>query len=363
MTPPPTRQAPNEWELWLRQWGATRFQLSTKSGWNHYVNAASRPRPALLSRSQMRALGEEELEDYNEARCVWNANPVTIHTPQLAATFGLLDEVMASNSRDADRLRGSAVIDAAPALGKTTIATSYARRFHRKAIRRGGARTPEGHQRLPVVYVPLSAGATLKGLNQKILRFYGHPAATRSSRAELGSLVSDCILSCRTQLVIVDDVHFIHYKWRSGRELSDHLKALANESSATFVYVGVRLREHLFFDEGLTGEDAAYAQTSRRATRCEISPFSIATDAGMRAWVALLAALEEHLVLAEARPGMLTDSAELLYARTQGSIGSLTNLLDHACYRAIATGTETIDEDLLMGVAGDYAADFLAEAV
>ncbi len=360
---PPTRQASNEWAAWLRQWGATRFQLSTKSGWNSYVNAADRPRPPLLSRSQMRALSEDELEDYNDVRCVWNANPATIHTPQLASTFRQLDEIMASNVRDADRLRGAAVIDAAPALGKTTIATAYARRYHRKAIRRGSARTPEGHQRLPVVYVPLSAGATLKSLNQKLLRFYGHPAATRSTRAELGSLVADCVHSCETALIVIDDVHFIRYGSRSGRELSDHLKALANECPATFIFVGVRLREHLFFDEGLTGEDAAYAQTSRRATRCPIAPFSISTDAGMRAWVALLAALEEHLVLAEARPGMLTENAAVLFERTQGSIGSLTNLVDHACYRAIATEAERIDEDLLGSVAGDYGGDFLAQAV
>lgn len=41
---------------------------------------------------------------------------------QVAAAFAVIDQVMASNRRDADRLRGSVVIDAAPGLGKTTIA-------------------------------------------------------------------------------------------------------------------------------------------------------------------------------------------------------------------------------------------------
>lgn len=167
------------------------------------MNAADRPRPTLLSRSQMRTLGDDELEDYNDVRCVWNANPNTIRTPQLASTFGLLDEIMASNVRDADCLRGAAVIDAAPALGKTTITTAYARRYHGRAIRRGTVRTPEGHRRLPVVYVPLSAGVPLKSLNQKRLRFYGHPAATRSTRAELGSLAADCLHSCTTGMIVM----------------------------------------------------------------------------------------------------------------------------------------------------------------
>ena len=56
-------------------------------------------------------------------------------------------------------------------------------------------------------------------------------------------------------------------------------------------------------DEGLLGEDAAYAQTSRRATRCEVARFTVATDAGGRAWVELLRALEGHVKLADARAG------------------------------------------------------------
>lgn len=129
-----------------------------------------------------------------------------MHTAQLARAYGVMDQVMASNQRDSDRLRGAVVIDAAPALGKTTIATRYARDLHRKILRRHGPRTPEGHQRLPVVYLPLSAGTTLKGLNQKLLRFYGHPAATRSTRTELGALAVDCVQACRTQLIHITPI-------------------------------------------------------------------------------------------------------------------------------------------------------------
>lgn len=58
---------------------------------------------------------------------------------------------MASNVCDAGRRRGTAIIDAAPALGKTTITTAYARRYHGRAIRRSTVRTPEGNRRLPMV--------------------------------------------------------------------------------------------------------------------------------------------------------------------------------------------------------------------
>ncbi|WP_134773207.1 AAA family ATPase [Ornithinimicrobium flavum] len=350
----------NRWAAWLRENEPARYNLATKQGWDAFVHAAPRTPLERLSRTDMTRLSEEELEDYNDARSVWNANPPTVQTVQLSRAYSIIDQVMASGRRDADKLRGAVVIDAAPALGKTTIATRYARDFHRKVIRRHGPRTPEGHQRLPVAYLPLSAGTTLKGMNTKLLRFYGHPAATRATRGELGALAVDCVTSCQTQVIVIDDLHFIDFKHRHGQEVSNHLKGLANEMPVTFLYVGVRLREKKFFDEGLLGEHAAYAQTSRRATRCEVAPFTITTTPGARAWTALLAALEQHVLLADAHPGMLTDHAQLLHRRTQGCIGSLTNLLDRACYLAIATSTETITADLIETVTTDNAAQTLA---
>lgn len=121
-------------------------------------------------------------------------------------------------------------------------------------------------------------------------------------------------------------------------------------------YVGVKLREKRFFDEGLIGEQAAYAQTSRRATRCPVAPFAIKTDSGFRSWVSLLRVMEGHLKLADATPGMLVGHAKELHRRTQGRIASLTNLLDRVSYLAITTGVETITDDLISNTTIDNAA-------
>jgi hypothetical protein len=325
----------NRWARWLQDNGPGRFQLASKGGWDAFVNAAPRADLEVLTRAEMARLAPDSLEDYNEARLVWNANLPTVKTHQLTAAFAVIDQVMASNRRDADRLRGSVVVDAAPGLGKTTIATRYARDFHRRIMRRNPARTTSGHQRLPVAFVPLSAGMTLKGLNQKILAFYGHPAADRASSARLGALAVDCVASCETQLIVIDDLHFIDFRHRNGQEVSNHLKGLANEMPVTFIYVGVRLKEKQFFDEGILGPDAVYAQTSRRATRCEVAAFDIGTTPGAKAWTDLLRAMETHIKLADAHPGMLTQHAKLLHRRTQGHIASLTNLIDRACYLAM----------------------------
>ena len=99
----------------------------------------------------MGELSEEALEDYNAARQVWHANPAAVRTSQVAAAYSVIDQVMAGNHRDGDRLRGAVVIDSEPALGKTTIATRYGRDFHRRIYRRYGATTDTGSQPCPFI--------------------------------------------------------------------------------------------------------------------------------------------------------------------------------------------------------------------
>jgi hypothetical protein len=69
-----------------------------------------------------------------------------LRTPQLAAVHGELDLIVAAGRCDPDRVRGAAVIDALPGLGKTTAANSFARGFDRDQIRRHGPLNGEGHE-------------------------------------------------------------------------------------------------------------------------------------------------------------------------------------------------------------------------
>jgi len=350
----------NPWALWLRNNQPHRYNLASKVGWHDFVHSPPRASLELLTKGQIAALSDDEREDYNEARFVWKANLPTVKTAQLTHAFAVIDQVMASNRRDGDRLRGSVVIDAPPGLGKTTIAIRYARQFHRTAIRRLSSETAAGDQRIPVAFIPLDAGITLKGLNRKILAFYGHLGVAGANTSGLGALAVDCVRSCETQIIVIDDLHFIDFRDRHGREVSNHLKGLANEMAVTFIYVGVRLTEKKFFDEGLGGDDGAvYAQTARRATRARVAPFNTDSDASNVAWISLLNALELHLMLAAQTPGTLSDFGKELFRRTQGHIGSLTNLLDRAAYLAIKTGTEQITASILEEVVVDNAAQRL----
>jgi hypothetical protein len=333
------------------------YSLSRKEGWRRYVDTPARAQPERLTAGERDRLGGQAREDYDEARHDWHANFGTLRTPQLARVHEELERIVSTNRQDPDRVRGAAVIDALPGLGKTTIANVFARGFDRAQIRRHGPLTEEGHERIPVFRVGLTSNTTLRTLNRMICEFYGHPATNRANAAQLASHAVDCVISCETRVGVIDDIHFIDPRRRDGLAVSNHLKWLASELPVTFIYVGVGLAERRLFADGLVGEHAVLAQTARRWTRLQVPPFEVTSEEGRAHWRSLLKATERQLVLTRGRPGMLTDLADYLFERTTGHIGSFVTLVTRGCFTAIRTGEETLTSGLLDTVRIDEASE------
>ncbi|WP_236573878.1 hypothetical protein [Streptomyces sp. GS7] len=149
-------------------------------------------------------------------------------------------------------------------------------------------------------------------------------------------------------------------KWgqKSGIEVSNHLKWIANEFPVTLLLVGVELAEKGLFGEGTNGRDTALAQTGRRTTRLGLRPFTIDTEAGRREWRQMLLALEQRVVLTDKHPGMIADDlSDYLFARSTGHIGSLMTLINRGCQRAVRTGAERLDQELMDRVKNDEASE------
>jgi hypothetical protein len=336
---------------------STSYSLSRKEGWRQFVETPPRTRPEQLTVQALGRLGRAARDDYDESRHDWHANFGILRTPQLAAVHAELALIVSSNRQDSDRVRGSAVIDALPGLGKTTIANLFAREFDQAQLRRGGPVTAAGHERIPVFRVGLTSNTTLRTLNRMICAFYGHPGTERANAAQLAGHAVDCVLSCETRIGIIDDVHFINPQRRDGLDVSNHLKWLANELPVTFIYVGVGLAARRMFAEGLTGEQAALAQTARRWTCLSVDRFEIGTEQGRRHWSGLLKATERQLVLARARRGMVVELANYLFERTSGHIGSFITLITRGCYAAITSGSEELTREVLERVRIDVASE------
>jgi len=332
--------------------------LARKEGWQRFVSTPARIPPERLTRNEIDALSENASEDYNRQRREWHANLGTIKTPQLAALHEDLWDIIDSNLQDGDKAKGAVAIDAFPGLGKTTSVLAFARDYHRREISAEGSRTAAGHERWPVCRVGLTGNTGMLDFNRAMLSFFAHPGVSRGNAAQFAHRAMDCVLACETRLLIVDDLHFLRWRNTSGVEISNHFKYIANEFPVTLLFIGVGLAARGLFSEGPTYEDAVIAQTGRRTTRLDMRPFTVDTDEGRREWRQLLLALEKRIVLTDKHPGMLCDDlSDYLFVRSTGHIGSLMTLINRGCQRAVRTGAEQLDRELLDRVKNDAASE------
>lgn len=332
--------------------------LSRKEGLRHYAEAPPRTQPEPLTRRELKKLSERAASAYNRQRSEWHANLGPIKTPQLAALHEDLWDIIDSNAQFGDRAKGSVAIDAFPGLGKTTAIHAFLRQYHRREIDELGQLTESGAERWPVCFVGLTGNTGIKEFNRSILEFFAHPGSTRGTAADYSRKALDCVLSCETRVLIVDDLHFLQGRNSSDIAISNHFKYVANEFPVTTVFVGAGLRDLGLFSEGKNYQNAVLAQTGRRTTYLDLEPFMVTDQAGRNQWQQLLRAIEQRVVLADKYSGMLADElSDYLYTRSTGHIGSLMTLINRGCQRAVRSGDEKITARLLNEVKNDVASE------
>ncbi|MEU0877495.1 TniB family NTP-binding protein [Lentzea sp. NPDC005914] len=338
--------------------GLDNLTLARKEGWRSFVTTPARSQPEPLSAKELRRLGEGALAGYNKQRRIWHANLGPLKTPQLTELHEDLWDIVDSNVQDGDKAKGAIAIDAFPGLGKTTAVLAFAKKFHLREIAEEGEFTEDGNERWPVCRVGLTGNTGMKDFNRAMLEYFAHPGRTSGTTAQFGHRALDCMLSCAVRLLIVDDLHFLRWRATSGVEISNHFKYIANEFPVTLMFIGVGLAERGLFSEGDSYANAVLAQTGRRTTPLDMRPFTVDTETGRREWRQMLLALEQRLVLADKNLGMLADAlSDYLFARSTGHIGSLMTLINRGCQRAVRTGAERLDEELLNGVKNDAASE------
>jgi hypothetical protein len=327
-------------------------------GWLEFVSGPDRPRPDQLPAARIAALPERERVRYNDRRAVWHANIGPIRTPQLVAVHEGLAEIVEANRHDGDKAKPAALVDAYPGLGKSTAVREYGRDYWQAQIALRGETTPDGHRRVPVIYIALTGNTHIRGLNVAICRFYGLPE--RGDADTLAERAKDAVLSLRTSVFLIDDIHFLapSHADTNAVKMANHLKFLANTFPVTLIYVGVGVATRGLLTEGRAPQQALQAQFGRRTTALTMRPFSIRDEPGREEWRRLLLSVERQLVLAGRYPGMLADDlSDYLFARSSGHFASLMALISRGCLRAIRTGTEWLDTALMDQVKNDAAAE------
>lgn len=336
--------------------------FSTYENWQRFVAREARTVPDTLTPDQLAGLGELARDEYDRRRREWHAN-IVLRSRQVDTLHQDLTDIVDSNLQDSDRVKSAAAIDAPPTMGKTTALRMFGRDFHQRRITEDGEHVDaEGHvRRVPVCHVTLSGKPTIKGLHHLLLSFYAHPAGRVGLRAhvarDLARAASDCIARHDTRLVIIDDLHFLNMRSNDSVQVANQLKWLANEYDATFVFAGVALRESGLLREGRAGEEAALAQTFRRWTVLGMTSFSIEESDDREEWARLMGSLDKAIVLSAGYERMVQDLGRYMFVRTGGNIGSLMDLIRRGTSRAIRTGHEKLDRDLLDTIRLDEGAE------
>lgn len=315
----------------------------TKEKWKTYLNYVPPPRPEPLTEKQYSGLTTCEQEVYDRARRAFHSSLNLLDTEPVVTTRNQIAEVMTLNQYCQPSASIGVMLSGPSRTGKTTAAKTAARHYE-LALR---ARDPEsfmrsGDEYLPVAFIqtPFAKVEVAKALLHRIATFYGIPTPSNPSPVKLLESVVQTMDRCETQLVIFDDLHFLDLTQKSGRDVNNILKSLANEVPATFVVTGVDLVDSMVFTEGLGTSRAT--QTRGRYTLVPVDNYSVGTDAEKKKWVALITSFEQRLVLLRHENGTLAGEWNYIHQRTHGSINALYMFVRRAALSAQASGRERI---------------------
>ncbi|MER5864574.1 TniB family NTP-binding protein [Kitasatospora sp. NPDC002040] len=332
----------------------------TKEEWRSYLHAVPPRRPGLTTLDAYVAMAKNERDEFNHARHDYHSALVLIRTGQMRRHHSVIERRMRVNSRQAAGARRGIVLDGPPTVGKSTLIKLYAADYERALRHRHPERFATNYEvsgRLidytPVVYLNIPTKATPKHLSMLLADYLAMPYRSGATMVQITNAVLDTLRWVGTELVIIDDVHFLDLSARDGKVANEHLKYLANHTAATFVYTGADLKTSGLFLEGRGSTQAT--QTSGRNTLLHVTPFGRTTQ-DQTEWVQTIMALENTLCLFDHRPGTLPSLHRYLYDRTQGSICALSDLIRESAIEAVDTGAEAVSEALMDTIEISHAA-------
>lgn len=331
---------------------------STKEGWRNQFKLHLRGRVAPEIPSNWKQLSLAEKERFDELRVDHHNSFGPVLTPTLSKLNKDLCNLSVANLKSTSGARPGAVIDGLANRGKTTNLTYFGCEYERLLRDHYGTRMASEHgaEWHPVVYTTLTARASVLSLNSALAYFYGAVVPSKAAAHHLTKIVVEHAQECATTLFLVDDIHYLNIHQEGAREVINHLKQLANETSATFVYAGIGIKETRLLTEGQPDDKIKYGQMRGRFAHFPVNAFETYSEEGRVSWLSLVRAFEDELVLLKAKEGMCTNLAEYLYKRTNGVVGSLSNLIRQGANSAIEDGTEKITKKLLDGIEIDAAA-------
>lgn len=311
------------------------MEIATREGWREFVEMEIE-KPPEIPYSVLGKITAADRELYNWARARYSQAGAFVKTPQFVEfQRAARDRVYLNAHRQVGKL--GLILSGEPGQGKTTTLLQIGKE-HELRRRQTARSTVEGWT--PVAYVAVPAQCSAKALLLEFARFLGLPTLSRATYGVLLDTVANALRRCRTELVLIDDVHHLDLRFRQNIEASDMLKQLSERCGGTFIYAGIAVEETGLLDGTREG------QIRKRFELHQASPFRITTKQGQTDWGDLLLAIEDSLGLLQQTPGQVLASAKTLHALTAGEIGPLKDLIQLAALHAMQDGSETLNAAL-----------------
>ena len=215
--------------------------------------------------------------------------------------------------------------------GKTTIIEHYCRAF-----------TPvEEPERtvIPVVATIIPSPTTPKQVAQQLLNELGDPLAGRGNIGELGFRLTQLLINCRVQLIILDEFqHLIETDSEHVlSKVANWIKTLINLTKIPVILFGMPWSDYVLETD---------RQLNRRySTHRHLKPFQISTD--FNYYRQFLHSVEQALPL-KCDPHLADyEIAFRLFAASNGNIGKLMKLLRHTAITSIQRKQHTLTGESL----------------
>lgn len=315
---------------------------TTKEGWKEFVDREPASMPPVLPLNQFQALSESERAAYGDERI-----QAAVQLPPIKGLYRDLQDLVIQrlrlNSHPQPGARQGIVVDGLAGNGKTTQVMEIGKHYEKWCRELYPHElTPSGHEFHPVVYAVAEAKSSTKSLNYSLNSFYGLVPRSQNSQGLTEQFLFRAA-QCQTSLIIIDDIHFLQEHRKSDIESNNHLKRLANDTRATFLYAGVDLQQNGFMRPGQGHEAAVRSQLQTRFVTFPVDPI----PAGSGLLASVLQLFEEDLRLVNSEPGDLVSNKKFIWGQTNGVIGPMRHLLIGAFQAAIADGSERITRALL----------------
>ncbi len=329
----------------------------TKTGWRRYCDLPDPVPPAKLTWPQYESLSEIDKRRYDRDRARFHSQLVIVESAPLVAFRDHLADLLDINMFAQAGPRVGLVVSGAGGVGKSTAVKTVTREYERQ-LRSDYPDyfAREGNAFVPVAYLPVPHKVTPRSLLLRLATYFERPVRRGITAIELLPKVVELIEECGTQILVIDDLHFLKMQGTDGEESNNLIKELLNQTGITFVAAGIDLDESPLFPS----KPNPTAVQEQNGGRFDLLPFaaaSCATRADSENWVGTIRAFEDALVLLRHEPGTLPCLYEYLHMRTAGKMQAISELIRKGARKAITTGTERIDEALLEQVRIDLTSE------